>query len=407
MLKPNQKLRIIVGGMVGQYPLVGVAWDYFHYLLGLHELGHEVYYHEDTWSWPLDPVKGYPTDTPDHTVNFIKNFFDTYAPALSHKWHYLLLHEKSFGMTREAFDEVAKTADVFINVSGACFFPDNLNPKCVKVFLDTDPGYNQLVMHERPKWSSFVDRWIKQVLSHDKHFTYAENIYGDDCIIPKMNIDWIPTRCVVTLADWEKVKNTQPPTDATFTTVMSWSYFGGPLIYKGVEYGAKAPEYEKFHDLPKRVKVPLILAVGGYHQDAEKIKKDGWQWLDARPMSLTPQGYVKFIEDSLAEWSIAKQVYVATRSGWFSCRTACYLAAGRPAVVQETGWSKFIPAGNGVITFETMEQAISGINEVLANLAKHHAGAYEIAREYLTPQKVLTPMIENMFAVRSPLPPGE
>jgi hypothetical protein len=400
MISPNQKLRIIVGGMVGQYPLGGVAWDYFHYLLALHELGHEVYYHEDTWSWPLDPVAGYPVDSPDHTVNFIRNFFDTYAPALSNNWHFLLLHEKSFGMTRERFDEVAKTADVFLNVSGASFLPDNLNPKCVKVFLDTDPGYNQLVMHERPAWSHFVDRWIKQVLGHDKHFTYAENIYGDDCIIPRMDIDWIPTRCVVTLPSWEKIKNTPPPRDATFTTVMSWSYFNGPLIYKGIEYGAKAPEYEKFRDLPKRVNIPLILAVGGYHQDADRIKSHGWKWLDARPMSLTPGGYMKFIEDSLAEWSIAKNVYVATCSGWFSCRTACYLASGRPAVVQETGWSKFIPSGSGVLTFETMEQAIAGIDEVIANLEQHRAAAYEIAKNYLTPQKVLVPMIENMFAAR-------
>jgi hypothetical protein len=272
-------------------------------------------------------------------------------------------------------------------------------------------------MHEKPKWSQFVDRWVKQVLDHDQHFTYAENIYADDCIIPRMGINWIPTRCVVTLPQWEQIKHAPPPKDATFTTVMSWSYFGGPLVYKGVEYGAKAPEYDKFHDLPKRVKVPLILAVGGYHQDSSRIIADGWRWLDARPMSLTPQSYAQFIQDSLAEWSIAKNVYVGTRSGWFSCRTACYLASARPAVVQETGWSKYIPSGSGVIAFETIQQAIDGIHEVSAHLDNHRAAAYEIAREYLTPQKVLTPMIENIFKtvsssasaapVPSPGTPGE
>ncbi|HWP39982.1 MAG TPA: glycosyltransferase, partial [Tepidisphaeraceae bacterium] len=278
-----------------------------------------------------------------------------------------------------------------------CFFPDELNPNCIKVFLDTDPGYNQIVMHERPAWSHHVDRWIQQVRSHDRHFTYAENIYGPDCIIPRLDINWIPTRCVVTLPQWEKIRNTPPPKDAAFTTVMSWSYFGGPLVYKGVEYGAKAPEYEKFHDLPKHVKVPLVLAVGGYHQDAERIKADGWRWVDARPMSLTPHSYARFIQQSLAEWSIAKNVYVATRSGWFSCRTACYLAAGRPAVVQETGWSRFIPSGEGVIAFETKQQAADAIHEVVAHPEKHRAAAYEIAREYLTPQRVLTKMIDQIF----------
>jgi hypothetical protein len=384
--------------MVGQYPLGGVAWDYFHYVLGLHELGHDVYYHEDTWSWPLDPTKGYPVDSAEHSVKIIGDFFSTYAPSLSHKWHYLLLHDKSFGMTREAFDEVARTADVFLNVSGACFFPEHLNPKCIKVFLDTDPGYNQIVMHERPSWSEHVDRWIKQIHEHDRHFTYAENLYGPDCVIPRLDINWIPTRCVVTLGAWEAIKNTPPPVDATFTTVMSWSYFRGPLTYKGVEYGAKVPEYERFRELPRRVKVPLILAVGGVHQDPEIVKRDGWQWHDGARMSSTPQSYARFIEQSLAEWSIAKNVYVATRSGWFSCRTACYLAAGRPAVVQETGWSRFIPSGDGLIAFETMDQSVEGISQIIAAPEDHRRAAYEIAREYLTPKKVLRPMLAQVFS---------
>src|ERR1700760_2476545 len=108
MIAPHKKLRIIVGGMVGQFPLGGVAWDYFHYCLGLHELGYDVHYHEGTWVWPHDPVKGYAADDASYTAGFIKGFFDRYAPALAHKWHYALLHEKSFGMTKEAFDDVAR-----------------------------------------------------------------------------------------------------------------------------------------------------------------------------------------------------------------------------------------------------------------------------------------------------------
>src|SRR5581483_1432620 len=111
MPSSTQNLRIVVGGLVGQYPLGGVAWDYFHYVLGLHELGHDVYYHEDTWVWPFDPGKRYPTADPDYTVRFLRDFFQTYAPALAEKWHYVLLHEKHFGMSRERFDEIAKTAD--------------------------------------------------------------------------------------------------------------------------------------------------------------------------------------------------------------------------------------------------------------------------------------------------------
>ncbi len=405
----TQKLRIIVGGLVGQFPLGGVAWDYFHYCLGLHELGHDVYYHEDTWVWPYDPVKRYPTDDPDYTVRFIRDFFDTYAPHLSDKWHYLLLHDKSFGMSREKFDEVARTADVFLNVSGACFFPDGLNPRCLKVFMDTDPGYNQIMLHEKFAWSEHVDRWVKQVESHDRHLTYAENIYAEDCAIPRMHFDWRPTRCVVSLPPWLQIKDAAPPPASPFSTIMTWDYFRGQLLFKGVDYRTKVPEFEKFQTLPQRTDAPLMLAIGGHKTPAEQIKQLGWQLADAQTVTLTPPTYQKFIADSLGEWSVAKNVYVDSRSGWFSCRTACYLAAGRPSVVQDTTWSRYVPSGRGVIAFKTIEESIAAIDEVRGNYAAHAVAAYEIAREYLAPDRVLPPMIEAIFADNAavaPRPPG-
>ncbi|MCS7034139.1 MAG: hypothetical protein NZ561_09105, partial [Phycisphaerae bacterium] len=314
------------------------------------------------------------------------------------RWHYLHLHEHHCGMTAEAWDKVARSADVFLNVSGASMFPDNLNPRCIKVFLDTDPGYNQIVMATRPAWSENVDRWVQQVRQHDRHLTYAENLYGEDCILPRLEIDWRPTRCVVTMNPWEQLRQFPPPADAPFTTVMTWTYFKGPLIFNGVQYGAKAPEYDKFHDLPKRVKVPLALAVSGHTQPAEQIKADGWIQVDAKSASLTPQNYVDFIRDSAGEWSVAKNCYVATRSGWFSCRTACYLAAGRPAVVQETGWSRFLPSGEGLIAFSTMQEAIDGLHRVSDDPHRHRNAAWEIAREYLAPDRVLPPMLEAIYA---------
>jgi hypothetical protein len=396
-MNSREKLRIIVGGMVGQYPLGGVAWDYFHYVLALHDLGHDVYYYEDTWCWPFDPRLGYVTDNPDHSVAFIKNFFDQYAPDLSSKWHYLLVRDKAFGMTREAFSEVAMTADVFLNVSGACFFPEHLNSRCIKVFLDTDPGYNQFVLSEKYAWSANVERWCKQVADHDRHLTYAENIYGEDCVIPRMNFDWQPTRCVVRLPSWEKVRSEPISNDDPFTTVMTLGYFPGDVTYRGRSYAAKVPEFEKFVELPRRTKVPIALAMS-----AEKVKLDpilqyGWHLLDSVKITASPEGYMQFIADSAGEWSIAKNIYVDTNSGWFSCRTACYLAAGRPAVVQDTTWSRFIPSGNGIIAFNTIEEAVAGLDMIVANPEAHRTAAYEIAREYLAPDRVLPPMLDAIF----------
>jgi len=397
LANPGQKLRIIVGGLVGQYPLGGVAWDYFHYLLGLHELGHDVYYYEDTWVWPFDPVLGHPTDDPTYTERFVADFFARYAPALSERWQYVLLHDKRLGMTAEAFKAVAQSADVFLNVSGACFIPDDLSPRCVKVFLDTDPGYNQLMLAHKFGWSEFVEPWCELVARHDRHLTYAENIRAPDCLIPRLQFDWRPTRCVVTLPQWSSVRDAPIPGDAPWSTVLSWSYFRGAVIHDGVEYFTKIPEFEKFQDLPWHVSTPLLLVMGGATAPTSILWRHGWLTLDAHDVTLTPQSYQRLVARSAGEWSVAKNIYVAMRSGWFSCRTACYLAAGRPAVVQETGWSKFIPSGRGLFTFSTIEEAAAGLNAVSADPAAHRAAAHEIAREYLAPDRVLPPMIDAIF----------
>jgi hypothetical protein len=258
------------------------------------------------------------------------------------------------------------------------------------------------MLHEKFGWSENVERWSRQVADHDRHLTYAENIYAEDCVIPRMHFDWRPTRCVVTLPQWSAIKNSPPPNGAPFTTVMTWDYFRGELLYKGVNYRTKVPEYEKFHDLPKRVDVPLALAIGGYKTPFDEIRRNGWQTIDAQTATITPQNYQKFIADSAGEWSIAKNVYVDTRSGWFSCRTACYLAAGRPAVVQETGWSRHVPSGQGIIAFTTMEEATDGLKRVATNPVQHRVAAYDVAREYLAPDKVLPPMIDAIFAGNAP-----
>lgn len=405
MPAPSQKLRIIVGGLVGQFPLGGVAWDYFHYVLGLDQLGHDVYYHEDTWVWPFDPLLQHPTDSASYTIKFFEDFFAARAPHLRHKWHYVLVHDKHFGMSQQAFAEVARTADIFLNVSGACFIPEELPGSCVKVFMDTDPGYNQIMLSEKFAWSQNIDRWCQSVANHHRHLTYAENIYGPDCLVPRMAFDWRPTRCVVTLPQWESVRNAPPPPEAPMTTIMTWDWFGGKLTHRGSEYFSKSAEFEKFWDLPSHVTRPLMVAINGLKAPLKQIAEKGWRVGDAHAKTLTPASYQQFIEGSAGEWSVAKNVYVAMRTGWFSCRTACYLAAARPAVVQDTGWSRFLPAGKGLIPFSTMEEAISGIEDIARDPIGHRRGAYEIAREYLAPDRVLPKMIEEIY--RKPESPNQ
>jgi hypothetical protein len=391
----NSQLRIIVTGLVGLYPLGGVAWDYFQYMIGLARIGHDVYYHEDTWSWPYHPVENRSTSEGEYSAKFIADFFRIYAPDLSEKWHYLHLHETSFGMTRSTFNEIAQTADLFINVSGDCFIPDRLSPQCVKVFLDTDPGYNQIMLSERFDWSENVERWCSIVRDHDRHFTNAENIHGPDCLIPLMGLDWKTTGRPVEMTLWKPSATPTQTEKSPWTTVMTWNAFKGKLVYKGVEYKSKGSEFEKLIELPRHVRVPLKVAVGGKNAPLRRLASYGWEVLDGPRATLTPAQYQEFVAGSRGEFSIAKHVYVAMRTGWFSYRSACYLAAGLPVVVQDTGFATILPVGEGILPFNTIEEAADAIQEVEANYDRHAKAARGIAEEYFDSDRVLSRLIEE------------
>jgi hypothetical protein len=389
----SSKLRIIVTGLVGLYPVGGVAWDYLQYVMGFFGMGHDVYYHEDTWSWPYHPIEKTYTQNPEYSVNYLSEFFRKFAPELNERWHYLHLHETSYGMKREKFDEIASTADLFLNVSGACAIPENLASGCAKIFLDTDPGYNQIMLSERFAWSENVDRWCASVAAHDQHFTYAENIYGPDCIVPRLDFKWKTTRMPVALDQWEKlarIRSTGP-----WTTVMTWNAFKGKLVYKDVEYGSKGAEFEKIMDLPSRVDAPLKVAIGGVNAPLARLSEAGWEVADGPEATVTPTMYQDFIALSRGEISPAKHVYVALRTGWFSCRSACYLAAGRPVVVQDTGFTSIIPSGSGLVAYNTPDEAANGLAEVEGEYDRHSGAALDLAREYFDAGRVLRKLIDD------------
>ena len=396
----GSRLRIIVTGLAGLYPVGGVAWDYLQYVIGFARLGHDVYYHEDTWSWPYHPAKKTYTSDGGYSAGYIDDFFKAYAPELCSRWHYLHLHETSFGMTRAAFDEVARSADLFLNVSGACMFPDELSPRCTKVFLDTDPGYNQIMLSERLEWSENVERWCASVRDHDQHFTYAENIYGSDCLVPRMDFKWKTTRMPVVVDLWKPVSQGRAGAGAPWTTITTWNAFKGKLIYEGVEYASKGTEFEKLIDLPRYAPASLRVAVGGVNAPLDLLAEHGWQVVDGPEATVTPGKYQEFIIGSRGEVSPAKHVYVAMRTGWFSCRSACYLAAGRPVVVQDTGFTAVIPCGRGILPFATMEEAAESIAEAEGSYQMHAQAASGMAKEYFDSGKVLERLIEDAFEGR-------
>jgi len=392
----SDSLRIVVAGMVGAYPVGGVAWDYLQYVIGLARLGHDVFYHEDTWIWPYHPLENTRSADGGYSADFIGRFFERYAPEARHRWHYRHLHDESYGMPAAAFDQVARSADLFINVSGACMIPDALGANCVKVFLDTDPGYNQIMLSERFGWSENVERWCAGVAAHDRFFTYAENIHSPDCRVPRLDFDWCTTRMPVVTDLWEATSTDSDPA-ASWTTVMSWNEFAGPLVYRGVEYGSKDREFEKLIGLPARTRSRLCVAVGGAAAPRDRLVENGWEVVDGPSATATPEDYRRFIAASRGEISAAKHVYVALRTGWFSCRSACYLASGRPVVVQDTGFPPELPVGEGLLAFDSVEEAATALDRVESEPARHARAAREIAASYFDSAGVLGRFVEEAF----------
>jgi hypothetical protein len=393
----NSRLRIIVTGMVAQYPVGGVAWDYLQYVIGLARLGHDVFYHEDTWCWPYHPVHKTMTADGSYSANYLKTFFERFAPELATRWHYLHLHETSYGMQRTDFDEIVRTADLFINVSGASLIPEALSSRCIKVFIDTDPGFNQIILSERPSWSENVERWCASVSAHHKHFTYGENIGASDCAIPSAGLNWRTTRMPVVLDLWELfVANASSP--APWSTVMTWNVFKGNVEFAGVEFHGKGVEFHKIIGLPRRSDRGFRVAIGGTKAPLEQLSTHGWIVEDGPTVTLTPADYQNYILGSRGEISVAKDIYVALRTGWFSCRSACYLAAARPVVVQDTGFTKVIPTGMGAHAFTTGEEAQEALAAVDSDYAEQAQAARELARSHFDAAHVLTKLIDAAYS---------
>jgi hypothetical protein len=402
-------MRIIVTGLVGQYAFGGVAWDYLQYVEGFRRLGHEVWYLEDTETWPYDPIKNTVTDDCSYNANYLRGVMEKLG--LAGRWIYRNCPDASYhGVTEAEAKKICASADVFVNVSGCAW----LRPEYVaiprKIFIDSDPMFTQVgLLKANPDV-------LGRVRAHDFHFTFAENILAADCRIPDAGFKWIPTRQPIVLDWWKPVEGrvlSRPagsssgldgarpskPRDV-FTTVMNWTSYK-PCEYEGETWGQKDVELEKFMELPRRTTQKFEIACGkgpGEKRPTERLRANGWTIIEPDEHLPDPWKYRDYLAASKGEWSIAKEGYVKSRSGWFSCRSACYLALGRPCVLQDTGWSKVYPTGRGLFAFRTMEESVTGIEAINAAYAAHRDAARKVAERMFDARKVLGTMLEEIGA---------
>jgi len=405
-LSKTSRLRVIVTGLVAQHPrLGGIAWHYMQYVLGLIKLGHEVFYFEDSGEWPYLLAGGSaPSDwiARDAQQNLVHLSDIMGRFGLSESWAYHNSAEDVwYGMPDRKRQTIVKTADVIINVSGSLVTPSAYRERALLVYIDTDPVFTQakIAMGER----DFAER----VASHDIHFSFGETLSGR---VPSTQFYWRPTRQPVVLDEWITDASPRP----SFTTIMSWTSYR-PLTWKGKVYGQKDLEFRKFHSLPRHVpQVPLELAIGSiahpeWQADTSSpllstLEDAGWNLVNALQVCPDLDSYKSYVVHSKGEWSVAKQGYVHGQPGWFSERSACYLAAGRPVILQDTGFTSVVPAGRGVLSFSTLDEAANAIKEVSANYDCHSRAASEIAAGLFASDRVLKQLLDASFSTSAEPP---
>ena len=374
--------RIIVFGILFWYPLAGVTYQFLHYLIGLRNLGYDPYYVEDSGRWIYDPQINDLSPDASGNIAQVQPILESYG--FGDRWAFRGRYPggRCYGLTEEQLRTLYREADAFLNVTGAQEIRDE-HLRCPRrIYVESDPFASQV------KVARHDAATIATLEAHDTLFTFGENIGAPDCTVPVERFTWLPTRQPIATELWE----VQPAADGrAYTTITTWHNKGKDLEFQGdIYYWTKDREFEKFIDLPeRRPNVKFELAAGAEPGVYVRLESRGWAHRHSHSVSQDITCYHDYISGSRAEFTVARDQYVRPHTGWFSDRSACYLAAGRPVITQETGFSKFIPSGRGLFGFSTMDDILGAIDAVESDYDGHARAARELAEEYFAAEKVL------------------
>ena len=391
-------VRVVVGGFLGLWPAGGPTWDYVQYPLGLAELGADVYYVEDTRLWPVYRADAAEDPSARPNVEHLAKVMEFFG--LGDRWAYRdEISGEWFGMSGSKVAGICRTADVLVNVSCSIYMRDEYRRIPVRILIDSDPMFTQIQYAAASRLGGIPgEPGLREMLeAHTHHFSFGEHIGAEDCRVPTSGITWRPTRQPICL-DWWPVTPLPEGPEAAYTTVMNWTNTT-PLEWNGDTWGQKDVEMLRFQAVPSLVRpLPIAVAVGQSTESpfpTEEFEKNGWRVLDPAVHAPEWVSYREFIGSSLGEFAIAKETYVKALTGWFSCRAACYLAAGRPVVNQDTGWSRHLPAGEGLLAFDDVDGAVAALREVASDPGRHARAARRIAEECFDARAVLTDLLER------------
>lgn len=399
-------LRLVVVGTMASNPYAGMAWMHMQIAAGLRRLGHDAYYFETTSNWPYDPVRERKVADADYAVPYLSDIVKRFG--MEHRWAYRRSYsDKEWsGMPRTKAEDLLSSADAVFNVAGATRFAEESLAVGRLIYLGTDPVYHEVTYAaEDPETRSIIDE-------HDDCVTYGENIGRDTCPIPPLPRLRARLRQPVLMDFWQ----TERLPRSEFTTVANWKQEGREVCFRGEEYHwSKHHEFLKFVELPRRIPVSIELAMNlarpdtirygrgeplrawGLPEDAyHLLESHGWRLTDARSFTTDPWTYRDYVCNSRGEFTVARDLNVRLRSGWFSERSACYLAAGRPVITQDTGFGAVLPVGEGLFPFNTEQDVLSAFDAVLSDYQRHSRAARAIAWEFFRAETVLSRLLEDL-----------
>lgn len=291
------------------------------------------------------------------------------------------------GLTFDAIADLVADAAVLFDISGHLAGHHLIECSRRRVFVDLDPGFTQAWHRAGLMYLGGYDRW----------YTVGLSVGRPGCRVPAEDMPWRPVLPPVDLAEWPDVSS-RPP-GRGFTTIANWRGSSGTIEVDGCPLGGKAREFRRLVGLPSLLTVGAELAIAiDPADDADRIALDehGWTITDPTVVAGTPDRFRRYVQDSFAELSVAQEMYVASRSGWFSDRTTRYLASGRPAVVQDTGFSRHLPVGDGLLCFDDLAGAAAAAKRVIAAPEHHAAAARQIAQEWFASDVVLGTVCEEL-----------
>ncbi len=387
---------IVVSGALARRPAHGGhAWVFLHWILGFAQLGFDVTF-VDRLEPELCVDESGRNCPPQHSVNW-RYLSDTLAACGLRGCFALLVGDSTLGMSRAEVSRRIADATALFNVNGYLQDEDLTGSARRRVFVDIDPGFGQM----------WYELGLVDLFSHhDAFVTVATNLGQPDCLVPTAGLDWVTTLPPVVLDHWPA----RPAGHSKLTSVMTWRGPFDSVTYQQRRFGLRVHEFRRFIDLPTLTKAEFELALRidpADHRDRARLAARGWGLVDPGEVADTTRRYRRYIQESWAEFQVAKNIYVDSASGWFSDRSACYLASAKPVLAQDTGLSRVLPAGEGLVTFGTLDEAITGVEDLLHRYEQHRRAARRLAESHLDARIVLSNLLTALNIDHEPARTGD